>query len=210
MHLLLALLPPMAFTMKTRGASNGTGASNSSSDRPRLTLSSTGVDIHGAGVEALETVFGRSEEEHRASMEQISRNLDLDRAIEVLHKRTIANLSDTKTIARSSSLQHIENALLGRVRLRAGGFGGLDGARKLLNAMIHESAIKYDAEIARCTDYYAKQCALMYVARGEISASNGMGANARALILDAANKISRCDKAIPKKQGCAEKPQCQV
>merc|ERR1719359_2642164 len=56
---------------------------------------------------------------------------------------------------------------------------------------------KYDAEIARCTSYYAKQCALMEVARGQISAANFVAANSRALILDAQGNINMCEADIP-------------
>merc|ERR1719446_1966791 len=93
--------------------------------------------------------------------------------------------------------------LTGKQHLRAknghdnSGFGGLDGARKLLNEMIHESMLKYDEEIAKCTDFYAKQCALMEVARGQISAANFVAASSRALILDAQGNIDKTQKSIP-------------
>merc|ERR1719408_238385 len=77
------------------------------------------------------------------------------------------------------------------------GFGGLDGARRLLNDMLHEVMIKYDAEIAKCTDYYSKQCALMEVARGQISAANYVAATARGLILDSQASINHCEISIP-------------
>jgi hypothetical protein len=57
--------------------------------------------------------------------------------------------------------------------------------------------LKYDAGIAKCTDYYAKQCALMEVARGQISAANFVAANSRALILDAQGNINMCERDIP-------------
>merc|ERR1740130_903806 len=63
--------------------------------------------------------------------------------------------------------------------------------------MIHETMLKYDGEIAKCTDYYAKQCALMEIARGEISAANYIAANSRALILDAQGVINQMEKDIP-------------
>jgi len=63
--------------------------------------------------------------------------------------------------------------------------------------MIYEAMTKYDAEIAKCTDYYAKQCALMEVARGQISAANFVAANSRALILDAQGNINMCEMDIP-------------
>merc|ERR1719408_393858 len=77
------------------------------------------------------------------------------------------------------------------------GFGGLDGARRLLNDMLHEVMIKYDQEIAKCTAYYAQQCALMEVARGQISAANYVAATARGLILDSQASINHCEISIP-------------
>merc|ERR1719428_519996 len=107
-------------------------------------------------------------------------------------------------LQRSEFSKKITSLIVGGSSLRsanihvAKGFGGLDGARKLLNDMIHESMAKYDAEIAKCTDYYSKQCALMEVARGQISAANFVAANSRMLILDAQANINRCEETIPK------------
>merc|ERR1719456_1983903 len=77
------------------------------------------------------------------------------------------------------------------------GYSGIDGARKMLNDMIFESMSKYDQEIAKCTGYYADQCAQMEVCRGKISAANFVAANSRALILDAQANINKCEVAIP-------------
>merc|ERR1719506_1094302 len=91
----------------------------------------------------------------------------------------------------------------GKSNLRAApatGYSGLDGARKLLNDMIYESMTKYDAEIAKCTDYYARQCGAMAACRGQISASNYIAANSRALILDAQADINKCEADIPTKK----------
>jgi hypothetical protein len=77
------------------------------------------------------------------------------------------------------------------------GYSGIDGARKLLNDMIYESMSKYDEEIAKCTDYYSRQCAAMEVCRGQIAASNYIAANSRALILDSQGTIQRCEVDIP-------------
>jgi hypothetical protein len=111
---------------------------------------------------------------------------------------------DHSTLTNVASLKPFTSLLVGKKRLRAtqDGFRGLDGARRLLNDMIHESMTKYDEEIAKCTDYYAQQCALMAIARGQISASNYLAANSRALILDASATIDRCERDIPNaKQG---------
>ena len=80
------------------------------------------------------------------------------------------------------------------LRRQPKGYAGLDGARKLLNDMIFESMSKYDAEIAKCTEYYASQCAAMEVLRGEIAASNFIAANSRALILDSQENPLACLK----------------
>merc|ERR1719265_1927046 len=55
----------------------------------------------------------------------------------------------------------------------------------------------YDAEIAKCTEYYAVQCAGMEACRGQIAASNFIAANSRTLILDAQARINRCEVDIP-------------
>merc|ERR1719160_1995682 len=77
------------------------------------------------------------------------------------------------------------------------GYSGIDGARQLLNDMIFESMSKYDAEIAKCTEYYSKQCAAMEACRGQIAASNYIAANSRALILDSQANINKCEVDIP-------------
>merc|ERR1719163_2314437 len=66
--------------------------------------------------------------------------------------------------------------------------------------MIYESMSKYDAEIAKCTEYYSKQCAAMEACRGQISASNYIAANSRALILDSQATINRCEVDIPQRE----------
>merc|ERR1719399_523394 len=80
------------------------------------------------------------------------------------------------------------------------GYSGIDGARKLLNDMIYESMSKYDAEVAKCTEYYSKQCAAMEACRGQIAASNYIAANSRALILDSQATINRCEVDIPQRE----------
>merc|ERR1719230_350143 len=82
------------------------------------------------------------------------------------------------------ALLEVTASLTGNLRKQPSGYSGIEGARKMLNDMIYESMSKYDAEIAKCTDYYARQCAAMENCRGQISASNYIAANSRALILD--------------------------
>merc|ERR1719424_1040912 len=123
-------------------------------------------------------------------MDQISKDLTMPKAMESLENGGFAK----------DSLKQVASLVTGSQNLRKGksdGFGGLDGARRLLNDMIHEAASKYDAEIAKCTSYYAEQCALMEVARGQISAANFIAATSRGLILDAQAIINQNEVRIP-------------
>merc|ERR1719324_2334028 len=123
-------------------------------------------------------------------MGSIMRGMSIPKAVQVLRKSSF----------NSPALAQVTNiALKGNTHLRRQpkGYSGIDGARKLLNDMIFESLSKYDAEIAKCTDFYAKQCALMEIARGAIAASNYVAANSRMLILDAQAEINKCQVDIP-------------
>jgi hypothetical protein len=173
---------PMALSMKLDTAPH----------KMMLTASTVKVET----VSEMEKVFGRSEVVHRQAMETISKSMSLETALEVTQKSSLANST------RSDAMTKVANLLAGGKHLRKGkgddgGFGGLDGARLLLNDMIHEVMVKYDAEIAKCTSYYASQCALMEVARGQISAANYVAATSRALILDAQYNINHCEIMIP-------------
>merc|ERR1719502_1971115 len=80
------------------------------------------------------------------------------------------------------------------------GYAGLDGARRLLNAMIFEAFVKYDKEVLSCVDFYKEQCAALYECRGLIQESNYIAANARALVLDSQARINWREVAIPTKK----------
>merc|ERR1719253_1607103 len=162
-------------------------------DKPHMSVIKTQRTISVVGhateeVAKMEEVFARSEQVHNHAMDEISKSLTLPKAVAMVEH------SEFKS---SAPLKEITGFLTGTQKLRQNGFGGLDGARKLLNGMIYEAASKYDAEIAKCTKYYAEQCALMEIARGQISAANFVAATSRALILDANANIDQCTKDIP-------------
>merc|ERR1719434_548514 len=124
-------------------------------------------------------------------MHAISNSMSLPKAVDVLEKSSVS----------TPALVQAANLALGKqtsLRKQPKGYAGIDGARKLLNDMIYESMSKYDAEIAKCTEYYSKQCAAMEACRGQIAASNYIAANSRSLILDAQATINRCEVDIPK------------
>eukprot|EP00427_Karlodinium_veneficum_P027639 CAMPEP_0169220120 /NCGR_PEP_ID=MMETSP1016-20121227/20345_1 /TAXON_ID=342587 /ORGANISM="Karlodinium micrum, Strain CCMP2283" /LENGTH=222 /DNA_ID=CAMNT_0009298239 /DNA_START=72 /DNA_END=737 /DNA_ORIENTATION=+ len=150
-------------------------------------LSDTAL-LDGVSVQTLAHSFSRSEKVHQASMTSISRSLSFEKSVEVLKKNS----------KLPPALAQVTNMVLGgNLRKQPKGYSGVDGARKLLNDMIFEAMSKYDQEIAKCTDYYSKQCAAMEVCRGEIAAANYIAANSRALILDAQANINRCEVDIP-------------
>merc|ERR1719487_513392 len=156
-----------------------------------LSRSSNEVTKQGMAIKAMEKVFSRSERAHRASMAAIMRSMSMHKAVEVLENSDNSN---------SLALAQVTNmAIAGTTHLRKQpkGYAGLDGARKLLNDMIFESMTKYDQEIAKCTEYYAQQCAAMEACRGQIAASNFVAANSRTLVLDAQARINRCEVDIP-------------
>jgi len=181
LNLMILVLLPIALSMQINGAS--------APHKMALSVFKSNADA----IAELRTVFERSAEAHHKSMEEISKSMTQPKALEVLRKNSLVN---------TSALDRVTSLLTGSKNLRKqanghDGFGGLDGARLLLNDMIHEVEIKYDAEIAKCTDYYSKQCALMEVARGQISAANYVAATARALILDSQASINHCELSIP-------------
>merc|ERR1719253_2116054 len=140
----------------------------------------------------MEKVFVRSQQVQQQSMDSISKSMTQEKALQVLEKSTITTPKLKQVTGLLSNKQNLRKALQAH-----DGFGGLDGARLLLNDMIFEAMVKYDAEIAKCTSYYASQCALMEVARGQISAANYVAATSRALILDAQYNINHCEISIP-------------
>lgn len=161
---------------------------------PILSLTDmTGTELEGLTLGQMGRVFARSQVMHLRSMEAITSSMTQSKAMEIIGKSTFANRPTLKQITGLlSNKQNLRKSLQGQ-----DGFGGLDGARLLLNDMIHEVMVKYDTEIAKCTSYYASQCALMEVARGQISAANYIAATARALIMDSQGMINHCEISIP-------------
>merc|ERR1719446_480679 len=122
-------------------------------------------------------------------MADIMKTLTLDKAMNMLEKDNLT----TPDLISAASLVGKQSHL----RKQPKGYAGLEGARKLLNDMIFESMSKYDAEIARCSEYYYVQCTAMAACRSQIAASNFIAANSRTLILDSQSRINRCEVDIP-------------
>jgi hypothetical protein len=161
----------------------------------RIALSSNedsyGLLSDGLSVQSMAKVFERSELTRQMSMAAISRTMTIPKAMEVLHHGKLMTPALVQVTDMAFGGRHL------RRQAPKKGYGGIEGARKLLNDMIFESMSKYDAEIAKCTEFYSRQCAAMESCRGQIAASNYIAANSRALILDAQATINKCEEDIP-------------
>jgi len=160
-----------------------------------VALCSSDVSENRVSIQSMQKVFARSERAHEASMTSMMHRMSTEKAAQIV----------TKSHPATPALIQATNLALGKgSHLRKGkqpkGYGGIDGARKMLNDMIFESMTKYDTEIAKCTEYYATQCAAMEACRSQISASNYIAANSRALILDAQAVINVAEVEIPTKE----------
>jgi len=151
-------------------------------------------------IRAMKKVFARSEQAHRSSMAAITQRLTSpDDALAAL-KENNQTTSALLQVADLAVANHRATRARGGLRRKPKKLSGLSGARHMLNNMIFESSSKYDGEIAKCTEFYSKQCGLMQIARGEIAASNYLAANARMSILSSQGSISRCEDNIPTKK----------
>jgi len=168
-------------------------AAQLSANAAPFSLASVGGKLDDLSISDIGKVFVRSDEAHVSSLNEIAKTITVPNAMAQLSRLASAEqMSEVSTLMNGgqvskASLRHKKKP----------GYSGLDGARHMLNDMIFESLSKYDAEIAKCTEFYAKQCALMEIARGAIAASNYVAANSRMLILDAQENINKCEVAIP-------------
>lgn len=156
-------------------------------------LANNEVSVGALSLQTMDEVFARTDEVHKASMDAIMQGMSVSKAVQLLQKSDIA----------TPALMQAANLALGKgssLRKQPKGYSGIDGARQMLNDMIFESMAKYDSEIAKCTEYYATQCAAMEACRSQIAASNYIAANSRALILDAQAVINVAEIEIPTKK----------
>jgi len=145
-------------------------------------------------LKAMEQVFSRSEKAHSKSMATIMSNMSPKKALQVLEK---SNLTTPVLLEITS---HLHGKKTNLRKADPTGYAAVEGARKMLNEMIYVSTSKYDEEIAKCTAYYAEQCAAMGVCRGQIAASNYMASSSRGKILGAQSTINRMENDIPGKK----------
>jgi hypothetical protein len=165
-----------------------------------FSLTSVDTTVDGLSVNDMQSVFARSDVAHQSAMAKISKTMTVPSAMDYLRQMNASNLEDITSFLSGGQIAKTSLRAGDKKKKQPSGYSGIDGARALLNDMIYESLSKYDAEIAKCTDFYSKQCALMEIARGAIAAANFVAANSRALILDAQGNINKCEVSIPEKR----------
>merc|ERR1719235_1309577 len=143
-----------------------------------------GASKTGSDLDSMKEVFVRSPEAHAEAMASMMQTMSVTEAMDLLRK-------DNMT---TPALVQIGDMALGRQgNLRQPkGYAGLDSARKLLNDMIYEAAMKYDEEIASCTDFYSQQCAALQAGQSDLLACNYISASSRTLASAASATIERC------------------
>jgi len=139
-------------------------------------------------LDSMKEVFVRSPEAHAEAMASMMQTMSITEAMQILKEDNIS----------TPALVQIGDMAMGRQgNLRQPkGYAGLDSARKLLNDMIYEAAMKYDEEIASCTDFYSKKCAALEKGQSEVLAANFIAASSRTLMSVASGIIERMTQEI--------------
>jgi len=139
-------------------------------------------------LDSMKEVFMRSPEAHSQAMSSMMQTMSVSEAMNILKKDNIS----------TPALVQIGDLAMGRQgNLRQPkGYAGLESARKLLNDMIYEAAMKYDEEIASCTDFYSKKCSALEKGQSDVLAANFIAASSRTLMSVASGIIERMTQEI--------------
>jgi len=139
-------------------------------------------------LDSMKSVFIRSPEAHAQAMASLMQTLSVAEAMNILKNDNLT----TPTLVQIGDM-----AMGKKSNLRQpAGYAGLDSARKLLNDMIYEAAMKYDEEIASCTDFYSLKCSALAKGQSEVLAANFIAASSRTLMSVASGTIERMSQEI--------------
>jgi len=128
----------------------------------------------------------------------IKRNMSVDRALALLDG--MDNVDDqlyqyVKTsLQKTGLLQNLAGSLRSH---KPTGYGGLQSAKAKLNEMIHETAVKIDLELIRCSTYERSQTAYIEKLRQDISTFNAAASAAASEMLRAQAEISIYQEKLP-------------
>jgi len=138
----------------------------------------------------------------------IKQNMTITRAVALLKKNneTSPALLDfvqsqlhqgqAESMLQSDKSGSLRKETSGR-RRRSQGYGGVDSAKKKLNEMIHETVLKLDLELIRCSTYERTKLAYIEKLRQDIATFQSEAAAAASEILRAQAQISIFSKKLP-------------
>lgn len=144
----------------------------------------------------LERSFNPTDQDRELETAAIMKTMTTDSALKVIENCKVAPvphalIASVHTVLSSSGVS--------RGSLRAASSQpDVSQTKKMLNDMLFQSLKKYDLEQAKCSNYYAKQCAEMESCRGEISAASGAAAACKAKTLSAQGEVDKAQKELPK------------
>jgi len=112
-------------TLAAAGSAVKTFSELDDASHPKMTLAVAGSAVKTSSEMEIAQTFARSDEVHQRSMDAISKNLTLPKAMDVIEH---SSLTDSK-----STMTKVTGLMSGSQNLRAAkdtGFGGMEGARK--------------------------------------------------------------------------------
>jgi len=152
------------------------------------------------GLQALfmDSAFSLQKEDNKRAEQEISKRMSMEHAIHSLaHMKNVS--SDVVKTVQGGLLSRLSHLQL-KLHQAPVGYAAVDGAKQKLNEMIHETAVKLDLELIRCSSYERSQLALLEKLRQDISTLSAALSEAAAEILRASSEISMYETKIPQAQ----------
>jgi hypothetical protein len=133
---------------------------------------------------------------------EIKKHMTTVRAVAMLEQMPaaeddlIAFLKESLSGRRAEETGFVQTNKQG-LRANPTGYGGLASARNKLNEMIHETSVKLDLELIRCSTYERSQLAYIEKLKQDISTFNAAAAAAASEMLRAQAEISIYQEKLP-------------
>lgn len=134
---------------------------------------------------------------------EIKKNMSTSHALFLLENMESADdelINFARTALAPASTGLLQTGQKGLLRANSNapsGYSGLDSARNKLNEMIHETAVKLDLELIRCSTYQRSQLAYIEKLKQDISTFNAAAAAAASEMLRAQAEISIYQTKLP-------------
>jgi len=134
-------------------------------------------------------------------MHSITQNMTVNHALDVIRtKKTMPPelLSLIQNLEQHHNSKHLRAATAAATAAApAGGYSGLQGARRMLSGMMLESTLNLDSEKVKCAEFQCKTNALMEEIRQDIATCSADAAGARGRIMAAQTQIEMISSKLP-------------